>query len=122
MPEVKSGRQAVPAAEQNRLTERYLQQGWFAAPHWPQLPVASQAPTPAQLWPTATHTVTPSSEREQQPLAHRLPGQQGPPGAPQLRQVPVREPVTGMQAESASVHGGLDGKRQQALSIFPHTH
>lgn len=118
---MESGTQAVRQAEQKRLTLKYLQQGWSAPPHGPQLPVSPQLPTPAQLWPTATQRVAPSSVRAQQPPTQRLPGQQGSPTAPQRRQVPC-PPLFGMQTKFASVQGGEKVVTQQTVPIFPHRH
>jgi hypothetical protein len=79
------------------------QQGWFFPPQAPQLPLAAQVPAPAHDWAAAMHWVLLLAVRVQQPLVHRLPGQQGPPATPHFWQTAVDDPGDDEQTASRSV-------------------
>jgi hypothetical protein len=110
------------------------QQGWPAPPQAPQVPAWQLAPPGPQAVPSATQD--PPSEiplRTQQPLPHRLPGQQGWPGFPQAWQVRGVGMASGSipgggggpgvaQIASGSSQSGRAEARQHACPFCPHPH
>jgi hypothetical protein len=97
------------------------QHGWFLPPQVPQVPPAAQMPAPLHVAPSAIHCDVLLAVRVQQPVAQRLPGQQGPFASPHFWQVALDEPGEEEQTVSGSVQGCVDDE-QQALPSLPHTH
>ncbi len=96
-----------------------MQQVWPAPPQVPQEPSAPQVDAPAQVWPVATHVPGPELPTTQQPPVQLLPGQQGAPGIPHLRQVVVVEKVLGVPLQTVSVLVHALPVTQQACPTAP---
>jgi hypothetical protein len=87
-------------------------------PQVPHDPSAPHVVPPAQVWPVATQVEGPLLAATQQPPVQLLPGQQGAPGVPHLRQVVV-ENVLGVPLQTVSVSVQALPVTQQACCSLP---